>query len=46
MLLSVGTGVAMGNASEKVKAIADDVCEDVTDDGIYHYLKSHRIINE
>ena len=36
----------MGNASEKVKAIATDVCKSVTDDGIYHYLKNQGIINE
>ena len=35
MLLSVGKGIAMGNAAEKVKEIAADICESVTDDGIY-----------
>lgn len=34
MLLSVGKGIAMGNASEKVKAIAADICKSVADDGI------------
>lgn len=37
MLKAVGTGVAMGNASDRVKEIADDVCGNATDDGIYHY---------
>ena len=46
MLQSVGKGIAMGNASEKVKAIATDICKSVEDDGIYHYLKDQRIINE
>ena len=46
MLLSVGKGIAMGNASEKVKEIATDICESVTDDGIYYYLKSQKLINE
>ena len=46
MLLSVGKGVAMGNAAEKVKEIATDICESVTDDGIYYYLKSQKLINE
>lgn len=41
MLEFVGTGVAMGNASEKVKAVADDVCRAVADDGIYHYCVEH-----
>lgn len=45
MLLSVGKGIAMGNASEKVKAVAFDTCESVADDGIYHYLKSKNIIS-
>ena len=45
MLLSVGKGIAMGNAAEKVKAIANDICGSVTEDGIYHYLKNHGIIN-
>ncbi len=44
MLQAVGTGVAMGNAVDKVKAIADDVCGDVTDDGIYHYCVEHGLI--
>lgn len=44
MLLTVGTGVAMGNASEDLKAVADDVCRDVAEDGIYHYCKEHGLI--
>lgn len=44
MLETVGCGVAMGNASDNVKAIADDVCGDVADDGIYHYCKMHQLI--
>ena len=37
MLQSVGTGVAMGNAAARLKEIADDVCGNVSEDGIYHY---------
>lgn len=44
MLMAVGTGVAMGNASPKLKAIADDVCGSVAEDGIYHYLVRQGII--
>ena len=44
MLEVVGTGVAMGNASEELKAIADDICASVSEDGIYHYLKKQGII--
>ena len=37
MLAAVGTGVAMGNASAQLKAMADAVCGTARDDGIYHY---------
>ena len=39
MLKTAGTGVAMGNACEQLKAAADLVCESVQEDGIYHALK-------
>lgn len=35
MLLSAGISVAMGNAGDEVKAMADRVCEDVANDGVY-----------
>ena len=44
MLKIVGHGVAMANAASDVKACADDICGDVADDGIYHYLTSKGII--
>jgi hydroxymethylpyrimidine pyrophosphatase-like HAD family hydrolase len=44
MLQTVGTGVAMGNAPEKIKAIADEVCGHVSEDGIYHYCVNHGLI--
>jgi Cof subfamily protein (haloacid dehalogenase superfamily) len=44
MLQTVGTGVAMGNAPEKIKAIADDVCGCISEDGIYHYCIHHKLI--
>lgn len=44
MLRAVGTGVAMGNATDDVKAIADDICGTAADDGIYSYCKTHRLI--
>lgn len=34
MLQAVGTGVAMGNATNDVKDIADDICGSVAKDGI------------
>ena len=39
MLQSVGTGIAMGNATPQLRAVADHVCGPVSQDGIYHYCK-------
>ncbi len=44
MLQAVGLGVAMGNATDDVKAAADDICGSVAEDGIYHYCKEHHLI--
>lgn len=44
MLEAVGTGVAMGNATDNVKAIADDICLSVAEDGVYHYCLDHNLI--
>ena len=44
MLEFVGTGVAMGNAEDKVKAIADYVTADIDDDGIWKALKHFGIL--
>lgn len=44
MLQSVGTEIAMANGSEHLKAIADAVCGDVTEDGIYYYCLEHKLI--
>lgn len=44
MLLSVGTGVAMGNASPQLKDVADEICKDVAEDGIYDYCLTHGLI--
>lgn len=46
MLEAVGTGVAMGNASDRLKAAADDLCGHVADDGIYDYCVRHGLIAE
>lgn len=45
MLEAVGHGVAMGNASQRLKAVADDVCGDVTEDGIYYYCLDHGLLS-
>lgn len=44
MLQAVGTGVAMGNATDNVKAAANEVCGSVDEDGIFHYLKGKKLI--
>lgn len=44
MLQLVGTGVAMGNASERLKEVADEVCGAVSEDGIYDYCIKYGLI--
>lgn len=44
MLKTAGIGVAMGNATEDVKEIADAVCASVEEDGIYHFCVKHGLI--
>lgn len=44
MLQTVGTGVAMGNGSEELKAAACAVCRPVTEDGIYHFCLERGLI--
>lgn len=39
MIRTAGLGVAMGNASDELKAIADVVCEDVAHDGVAAQLR-------
>lgn len=44
MLEAVGIGVAMENASPGLKAVADDICGHVAQDGVYHYCLEHGLI--
>lgn len=44
MLQTVGTGIAMANASEQLKGVADEVCGHVAEDGIYHYCLEQALI--
>lgn len=44
MLQSVGTGVAMANGSERLKSVADAVCGNVSEDGIYYYCLEHGLL--
>ena len=46
MLKAVGTGVAMENSNNDVKAAADVVCKSVEDDGVYYYLVENEIIGQ
>lgn len=45
MLQAVGTGIAMGNATSRLKEIADDVCGKVSEDGIYRYCMEKGLID-
>ena len=44
MLQAVGTGVAMGNAADALKNVADAICGCVSEDGIYHYCTANGLI--
>ena len=44
MLKYAGIGVALGNAKEEVKEIADYVTADIDDDGIEKALKHFNLI--
>ena len=45
MLQAVGTGIAMGNATPQLKAVADQICGSVSEDGIYHYCVAQGLID-
>ena len=44
MFEAVDHPIAMGNASDNLKKIAEDTCGRVDEDGIYHYLLKQKII--
>lgn len=44
MLQAVGTGVAMGNACDRLKAVADEICRTSEEEGIYHYCLENGLI--
>jgi len=46
MLKYVGTGIAMGNATDSVKEIADFITKDTTNFGIEHGLTYFSLITE
>ena len=37
----VGHGIAMGNAIDELKAVAEAVTDDVTDNGVAHYFEKY-----
>lgn len=44
MLEAVGTGVAMGNAKDEIKAHATCTCKSVEEDGVYDFCLEHGLI--
>ncbi len=44
MIKSVGTGIAMGNGSDSIKAVADYITDEVNCDGVYNALKHFGLI--
>ena len=44
MLQAVGKGIAMKNASPELKELADEICDDVANDGIYSYCRAKGLI--
>ena len=37
-------GIAVGNAAKGLKYVADEITEDIAEDGIYHSMKKHGLI--
>ncbi len=46
MLETVGLSICMANGSDEVKALADEVCPAVTEDGLYQAFVSHGLCAE
>jgi len=46
MIRKTGIGVAVGNARDEVKAVADYVTDPIDDDGIYHALVHYGLIED
>jgi len=44
MIKVAGVGIAMGNAKEELKAIADYVTDDINNDGIMKALKHFKLL--
>lgn len=44
MVIHAGIGVAMGNGHDSLKAVADDICENVENDAIFKSFKKYGLI--
>ncbi len=44
MMKAAGFSVAMGNACEELKRMADVICESVWEDGVYHEFQRLKLI--
>lgn len=44
MFRACGTSICMDNGCDEAKEAADEVCEDIDEDGVYHTLKRHGLI--
>lgn len=44
MIQAAGLGICMGNGSEALKKIADEVCAPVEEDGLYQAFQAHELI--
>ena len=44
MITTAGLGICMGNGSDRLKAIADEVCGDVAADGLYNAFAAHGLL--
>lgn len=44
MIQAAGLGICMGNGSEALKEIADEVCPPVVEDGLYRAFQAHGLI--
>lgn len=44
MMEMAGTSICMENGSEALKAMADDICPSVTEDGLYHAFEKYGLL--
>lgn len=44
MMEMAGTSICMENGSEALKAVADDICPSVTEDGLYHAFEKYGLL--